>query len=449
MRKNSFDLSWFKPRRLMSSGVVAGLLVVPLMAGEQAPNPLATQIDRLTQEITPQVVTWRRDFHQHPELGNREVRTSKVIADELAKLGYEVTTGVAHTGVVAVLRGAKPGPVVALRADLDALPVTEQVDVPFKSTAKTTWNGQEVGVMHACGHDNHMAILLGAATIFARMREQLPGTVKLIFQPAEEGPPAGEQGGAELMVKEGVLDNPRVDAIFGLHVFPMPAGSIEYRTGPLMASADSFAIRIKGRQTHGAVPWGGVDPIVIGSQIVMALQTIVSRNVNITEAPAVVTIGAFNGGNRFNIVPEIVELAGTVRAFNEDVRKDIHRRIRDIATKTAEAAGGSAEISYGIGYPVTINDPALTERMAPTLRRVAGADRVRIGPLTGTAEDFSFFQQRVPGMFFFLGVTPRDRDPKTAPQNHSPLFFADESALPVGVRLMTNLALDYMFMRGK
>ena len=415
----------------------------------QTPNPLAVQIDRLTQELTPQVVAWRRDFHQHPELGNREVRTAKIIAEELKKLGYDVTTGVAHTGVVAVLRGGKPGPVVALRSDMDALPVTEQVDLPFKSTVKTQWNGQEVGVMHACGHDNHMAILLGAATIFAKVKDQLPGTIKLIFQPAEEGAPAGEQGGAELMVKEGVLDNPKVDAIFGLHVFPLQAGAIDYRPGPMMASGDSFTIHIKGRQTHGAVPWGGIDPIVIGAQIVMSLQTIVSRTVNITEAPAVVTIGAFNGGNRFNIVPETVELQGTVRAFNEDVRKDIHRRIRDIATKTAEAAGGSAEVTYGIGYPVTVNHPALTEQMAPTLKRVAGAENVRVGPLTGTAEDFSFFQQKVPGMFFFLGVTPKDRDLKTAPQNHSPLFFADESALPIGVRALTNLAIDYMFMQGK
>jgi amidohydrolase len=421
------------------------ICLLPVNALAQAANPLAPQIDRLTQELTPQVVTWRRDFHQNPELGNREQRTAKVIADELRRLGYEVMPGVAHTGVVALLRGGKPGPVVALRADMDALPVTEQGDLPFKSTVKANWNGQEVGVMHACGHDNHLAILLGAATIFARMKEQLPGTIKLIFQPAEEGPPAGEQGGAELMVKESVLENPKVDAIFGLHVFPNHAGTIEYRSGPMMASGDGFTIRIKGRQTHGAVPWAGVDPIVIGSQIVMALQTIVSRTVNITEAPAVVTIGAFNGGNRFNIIPESVELLGTVRAFNEDVRKDIHRRIHDIVTKTAEAAGGTAEISYGIGYPVTINNPGLTERMVPTLRRVAGAENVRVGPLVGTSEDFSFFQQKVPGMFLFLGVTPRDRDPKTAPVNHSPLFFADESALPLGVRVMANLALDFLF----
>ena len=428
---------------------VVGLLFLPGVVTGQPVNPLAVQVDKLAQELTPQVVTWRRDFHQHPELGNRETRTAKVIADELRRLGYEVRTDVAHTGVVAVLKGAKPGPTVALRSDMDALPVTEQVDLPFKSTVKSTWNGQEVGVMHACGHDNHMAMLLGAATIFARMKDQIPGSIKLIFQPAEEGPPEGEEGGAQLMVKEGVLENPKVDAIFGLHVFPMTAGTIEYRPGPLMASGDGFTIRVTGKQTHGAVPWGGIDPIVVGAQIVMSLQTIVSRSVNITEAPAVVTVGAFNGGNRFNIVPESVELLGTVRAFNEEVRKDIHRRIRDIATKTAEAAGATAEITYGIGYPATINDPALTERMAPTLRRVAGEDNVKLSALTGTAEDFSFFQQKVPGMFFFLGVTPKGVDPKTAPQNHSPLFAADESALPLGVRALTNLALDYLYGSSK
>jgi amidohydrolase len=420
-----------------------------LTASAQSTNPLAADIDRVAQETLPLVVAWRRDFHQHPELGNREVRTSKVIADELRKLGYEVTTGVAKTGVVATLKGAKPGPVVALRADMDALPVTEQVDLPFKSTVKAEWNGQQVGVMHACGHDNHMAMLLGAATIFSKLRNQLPGTVKLIFQPAEEGAPAGEQGGAEVMVKEGVLENPKVDAIFGLHVFPGPAGSISYRPGPLMASADSFTIKIRGKQTHGAVPWGGVDPIVIGAQIVNAVQTIISRNVNIAEAPAVLTVATFHGGVRFNIVPDEAELGGTIRAFGEDTRKDIRRRLEVISKNIAEAAGGSVEISYSLGYPVTVNDPKLTERMVPTLARVAGAANVRVAPLTGTAEDFSYFGQKVPAMYFFLGVTPRDQDWTKAPQNHSPLFFADESALPVGVRALTNLAVDYLFQNAR
>jgi amidohydrolase len=410
-----------------------------------AGNPLAADVERLSAEINPQVVAWRRDFHKNPELGNRETRTSKIIADELRKLGFEVTTNVATTGVVGVLRGGRPGPVVALRSDMDALPVTEQGDLPFKSTAKTMWNGQETGVMHACGHDNHMAILLGTATALARVKDRLPGTVKVIFQPAEEGPPPGETGGAEQMVKENVLENPKVDAVFGLHVFPFSAGEIVYRPGPLMASADSFVIKVKGRQTHGAIPWGGIDPIVVGAQIVMGLQTIISRQVNITEAPAVVTIGRFTGGNRSNIVPEEIELEGTIRAFDENVRKDIQRRVGAIATNIAESAGATATLSFTLGYPVTRNDPALTERMLPTLRRAAGADRVRLGPLTGTAEDFSFFQQKVPGLFFFLGVTPKDRDPATAPMNHSPLFFADESALPVGVKVMTNLALDYLF----
>jgi amidohydrolase len=430
--------------------LLAAALLIPFpVQAQTAPrtNPLAADAERLAAELNPQVVAWRRDFHKNPELGNRETRTAKIIADELRRLGFTVTTGVATTGVVGVLEGGLPGPVVALRADMDGLPVTEQGGLPFKSTAKAQWNGQEVGVMHACGHDNHMAILLGAASALARMKDRLPGTVKVIFQPAEEGLPPGEVGGAEQMVREGVLENPTVDAIFGLHVFPYPTGTVIYRSGPMMASADNFLITIKGRQTHGAVPWGGIDPIVIGSQIVMGLQTIVSRAVNITEAPAVVTVGRFTGGNRSNIVPETVELEGTVRAFNEGVRKDIHDRIRAIAARYAEAAGATAAVEIGRGttYPVTINDAALTARMLPTLRRVAGPDNVLAGPLFGTAEDFSYFQQKVPGLFVFLGITPHDQDHTKVPQNHSPLFFADESTLPVGVKVMTNLALDYLF----
>ena len=411
---------------------------MPALAQSSQTDPMAAAIDRTTAEILPQVVAWRRDFHQHPELGLQETRTAKVIADHLRSLGMEVQTGVAGTGVVGILKGAKPGKVVALRSDMDGLPVTEQVDVPFKSTQKAMWNGVETGVMHACGHDNHMAILMGAATILARMRNELPGTVKFIFQPAEEGP-----GGAEPMVKAGVLENPKVDAVFGLHVFPYTAGTIVYRSGPLMASADEFTIEITGRQTHGAVPWGGVDPIVIGAQIVTSLQSIVSRTVNIAQAPAVVTVGKFAGGNRSNIIPDKAELVGTVRAFDEGERAKIRQRITDIATKYAEAAGATAKVEFGLGYPVTKNDPALTEKMVPTLQRVAGPGKAVVGPLTGTAEDFSYFQQEVPGLFFFLGVTPPGKE-ATAAQNHSPLFFADESALPVGVRALTNLTLDYL-----
>jgi amidohydrolase len=418
--------------------------VLGVTSAAQTPTSLSAEVDAAVEKALPEIVRWRRDFHQHPELGNREFRTSKVIAGHLTRLGLEVRTGVAHTGVVGVLRGGRPGPVVALRADMDGLPVTEQNDLPFRSTAKSTWNGQEVGVMHACGHDMHMAILLGVAEVLAPRRDRLAGSVVFIFQPAEEGPPEGEEGGAALMIKEGVLDNPKVDAVFGLHVFPLPVGTIQYRSGPLMASADSFTIRVSGRQTHGAMPWAGVDPIVIGAQIVTSLQTIISRSVNITSAPAVVTIGAFHGGNRFNIVPDEVVMQGTLRAFDEQVRADIHRRIRAIAGSTAEAAGGRAEVTFGLGYPSTINDPALTARMVPTLARVAGDANVAVGPLTGTAEDFSYFQQKVPGMYFFLGVTPRDRDPQTVAANHSPLFFADEAALPVGVRSLAHLALDYL-----
>jgi amidohydrolase len=327
---------------------------------------------------------------------------------------------------------------------MDGLPVVEQVDLPFKSKARAQFNGQDVGVMHACGHDNHMAILLGVATVLSGMKGQIPGTVKFLFQPAEEGP-----GGAEPMIKAGAMTNPKVDVVFGLHVFPFPAGQIVYRSGPLMASADEFTITITGKQTHGAVPWGGVDPIVIGAQVVTSLQSIVSRTVNIAQAPAVVTVGKFTGGVRSNIVPDKVELVGTVRAFDETARADINRRIKDIATKYAEAAGATATVEFGLGYPVTKNDPALTEMMAPTLRRVAGEGNAVVGPLTGTAEDFSYFAQEAPGLFFFLGVTPRDQDPKTAAQNHSPLFFADESALPVGVRALTNLTLDYLFAKAK
>ncbi len=354
----------------------------------------------------------------------------------------DVQVGVpgAATAVIGVLKGGRPGPVVALRADMDGLPVTEQVDLPFKSTAKAQWNGVETGVMHACGHDNHMAILLGAATALAGMKDQLPGTVKFMFQPAEEGP-----GGAEPMVKAGVLKNPDVHAVFGLHVFPFPAGHIVYRSGPLMASADEFTITITGRQTHGAVPWGGVDPIVIGAQIVTGFQSIVARQVNIAEAPAVVTVGKFAGGNRSNIIPDTVELVGTIRAFDEGERTKIRQRVRDIAVKYAEASGATAKVEFGLGYPVTRNDPALTERMVPTLKRVAGDAQVQVGALTGTAEDFSYFQQDVPGLFFFLGVTPPSQDATKAALNHSPLFFADETALPVGVRALTHLTIDYLF----
>jgi amidohydrolase len=416
--------------------------VLPAQAG---PTLLHAELDRRVEQVMPKVVVWRRDIHQHPELSNREFRTAGLVAEHLRALGLEVRTEVAHTGVVGVLRGGRPGPVVALRADMDALPVTELVDLPFRSTVRTTWLGQDVGVMHACGHDNHVAILMGVAEVLAGVRDRLPGTVVFLFQPAEEGAPPGEEGGATLMIREGALENPRPAAIFGLHVWPDRVGTIGYRSGPLMAASDRLEIVVRGRQTHGAVPWGGVDPIVVSAQIVLGLQTIVSRQVDLTHVPAIVTIGRIQGGNRGNIIPDSVVMEGTIRTFDEDVRADVKERVQRTAESIAAAAGATVSVGFGRdGNPVTYNDPALTERMLPTLRRVAGADNVRVTPLSTPAEDFAHYQRIVPGLFFFLGITPADQDPATAPRNHSPYFFADEGALPVGVRAMAHIALDYL-----
>jgi amidohydrolase len=400
--------------------------------------------------MRPKLVAWRRDLHEHPELGNRETRTAGIVAAHLRALGIEVRTGVAHTGVVGVLRGgrAKEGsPVVALRSDMDALPVTEQTDLPFRSTATSEYNGQQVGVMHACGHDMHLAILMGTAQVLSQMRDELPGTVVFLFQPAEEGPPAGEEGGAALMVKEGVLEHPKVDAVFGLHVFPEPFGSLQFRPGPLMAASDVLEITVKGRGTHGAAPWTGVDPIVTASEIVLGLQTIVSRQIALTKAPAVITIGSIHGGTRSNIIPDEVKMVGTVRTFGDAFREDVHRRIRQTAKSIAESQGATAEVTITSQTPTTTNDPALTNRMAPSLRRVGGETLVDDTDLRTIAEDFAFYQQRVPGLFFYLGVAPRGADAAAIaalPTNHSPRFSPDEGALPIGVRAMSSLAVDYL-----
>jgi amidohydrolase len=345
---------------------------------------------------------------------------------------------------VGVLRGGRAGPVVALRADMDALPVTEEVDLPFASKVRATFNGQEVGVMHACGHDAHVAMLMGVAEVLAGMRRDLPGTVKFIFQPAEEGAPAGERGGAQVMIEEGVLENPKPGAIFGLHVFPYPAGEIRYRPGGTMASSDAFRVVVRGRQTHGAQPWAGIDPIVIASQIVLGLQTIASRQVDVTAAPAIITVGAINGGVRYNIIPDSVVMVGTVRTFDAAVRRDIHQRLRRTAESIAQSGGATAVVTVDTGPPVTYNDPALTERMLPTLRQVAGASRVQLNQPLTPAEDFSRYQERIPGLFFFLGITPPGTDPRTVAPNHSPRFFVDEAALPTGVRALAHLAVDYL-----
>ena len=416
-------------------------------ARDADPYALRQAAEARARAVEPQVVTWRRDIHQHPELSNREFRTAALVAEHLRSLDMEVRTEVAHTGVVATLRGGRPGPVVALRADMDALPVTEQVDLPFASRERALYNGREVGVMHACGHDNHVAILMGVADVLASLRDDLPGSVKFIFQPAEEGAPEGERGGAELMLEEGAFENPRPDVVFGLHVGPGRVGRLSYRAGSTMASADGLRIVVRGRQTHGAAPWGGVDPIVVAAQIVLGLQTVASRQLPVTLTPSIVTIGSIHGGVRGNIIPDEVEMVGTIRTFDADVRRDIHRRIRRTAEQIAASAGATAEVSIARGYPVTVNDPELTARMVPTLQRVAGDDPVEVQDLMTVAEDFSYFQQEVPGLFFFLGVTPEDQDPATAPVNHSPLFFADERALLTGVRALTNLTLDYLTAR--
>ncbi len=431
-------------KRFGGMAVVVAALLPAAPASGAGPDELAADVEQ-------KVIAWRRDIHQHPELGNREVRTARVIADHLRALGLPVQTGVAHTGVVAVLRGSKPGPVVALRADMDALPVTEEVDLPFASKVRTQWAGKETGVMHACGHDTHVAILMGVAEVLTRMRAELPGTVKFIFQPAEEGPPPGERGGAALLIEEGVMDaEPKPEVIFGLHIGSMhEAGTIAYRPGAVMAAADVLRITVKGRQTHGSAPWAGVDPIVVASQIVLGLQTIVSRQVNIPREPAVVTIGGIDGGNRFNIIPDKVEMVGTVRTFDETLRDDVHRRIRLTAENIAEASGATAEVVIDKPYGVTVNDPALTQRMLPTLERVAGRENVIMRDRVMGAEDFSFFAQRVPGLFIFLGGSPKGSDLTKVAYNHSPRFFVDESALLLGVRALTHLTLDYMESGGK
>lgn len=422
-------------------------VALALMTGiAKAQSPLAVEIDRGTAQLETKVIAWRRDIHQNPELGNREVRTAKLVADHLRSLGIEVKTGVGHTGVVGVLRGGIPGPVVALRADMDALPVTEQVNLPFASKVKTQYNGQEVGVMHACGHDNHVAILMGVAEMLAGMKNQLPGTVKFIFQPAEEGVPVGEEGGANLMIREGAMQDPKPDAIFGLHVMSQAnVGQIRYRSGGAMAAADRLVITVKGKQTHGAIPWGGIDPIVIASQIVLGLQTIVSRQIDVTKAPSIITIGSIQGGVRNNIIPEEVRLEGTIRTFDQDMRADVHRRIQLTAQSIAEGGGADARVEIFPGVPVMINDPALTERMIPTLKRVAGAGNVAVGPPQTAAEDFSYFAQVAPGFYVFLGSVSPGIAPETSPANHSPLYAVDEAVLPLGMRTLANLAADFLF----
>jgi amidohydrolase len=410
-------------------------------------NPLNQKVSTAAEKIEQKVISWRRDFHEHPELGNHEFRTAEIIAKHLKSLGIDVKTGVAKTGVVGVLKGGKPGPVVALRADMDGLPVTERVTVAFASKAKATFNGNEVGVMHACGHDSHTAILMGVAEILASMKSELKGTVKFIFQPAEEGPPFGEEGGAELMVKEGVMENPKVDVVFGLHINSQTeVGKIGYKPGGYYASVSDMQIVVKGKQAHGASPWSSVDPIVTAAQIINNLQTVVSRNLNVTENAGIVTIGSIHAGNRSNIIPEQVEMMGTLRALDTADEQMIIRRVREIATHTAESNNAVAEVKipFSVHYPITYNNPALTEKMLPSLRNSAGANNVFIKAATTGAEDFSFYGQKAPALYITLGGMPKGGNPKTTPSHHTPDFFIDESGFVLGVKALCNLALDYM-----
>ena len=422
------------------------LLIISWGALAQKDAKAQSRIEQMAKAIEPKVIEWRRHFHQYPELSNREKNTAAKIAGHLRSLGIEVKTGVAHTGVVGLLKGGKPGPVIALRADMDALPVIERNNLSFASKEKTVFNDQEVGIMHACGHDSHMAILMGVAEILSTMKKDLKGTVKFIFQPAEEGSPKGEEGGAELMVKEGVLENPKVDVIFGLHISAQtPLGRITYRPGGLMASVNDMRIVVKGRQAHGAAPWASIDPIVVSAQIINNLQMIVSRNLDVTQNAGVVTVGSIHGGVRSNIIPEQVEMWGTIRALSVEDEKLLVSRVKQIATNVAEAHGATAEVEapYSSHYPVTFNNVALTEKMVPSLERAAGPENVQvIAPHTG-AEDFSFFQEKVPGLFFFVGACPPEVDPARAPSHHTPDFMIDERGMITGVKAMLQLVLDY------
>ena len=407
---------------------------------------LEGKLDRNLDSLMKKVVAWRHDLHQFPELSNREFRTAEKVTKHLQNLGLEVTTGIAHTGVVAILEGGKPGPLVALRADMDGLPVVEMTGLPFASKERDDYNGQEVGVMHACGHDAHVAILMGVAEFLASVRNDLAGSVMFIFQPAEEGPPVGEEGGAQLMLKEGIWKDKKPEVIFGLHVTNAPHGLIAYREGASMAAADPWKIIIKGRQAHGSRPWDSIDPIMVAFQMGNNLQTIVSRKLDLRESPAVISVGSIHGGIRSNIIPDVVEMEGTIRTFDSGIRDKIFFEMRNIAESTAKMAGATVEVflPYGQSYPVTYNDEDLTKRVLPSLRKIVGEEMVYRSERTTGAEDFSFFSQKVPGFYFFLGVNKLDADPLTTPGNHSPFFYVDDGALPIGVKALSHLTIEYL-----
>ncbi len=416
-----------------------GVFAIPAVGKD-----MSAEIAAAADKINPQVIKWRRHFHEHPELSNREFKTAEMVAGHLRRLGLEVRTGVAKTGVIGILKGAEPGPVIGLRADMDALPVKERVDIPFASKVTADYLGTMVPVMHACGHDTHIAILMGAAEVLAGMKDKLKGTVVFIFQPAEEGPPGDEEGGAQLMVREGVMDNPKIDAIFGLHINSQTEiGQIGYKAGAAMASSDWFKVKIKGKQAHGSAPWAGVDPIVTAAYIIQGFQTIVSRQSMLTKAPVVITVGKINGGIRENIIPESLEMSGTIRTLDSAMQKDVHERMRTTVRTIAESQGAIAEIEIDTKTLVTSNTPELVDRMLPSLRKAAGAENVVFREWTTGAEDFSYFGEKAPSFYFFLGGMPKGQDPEKAPGHHTPDFYLDDSRLDVGVKAFCNIVFDY------
>jgi amidohydrolase len=423
----------------MKSQFIALLTVVPMLATAQSKD-----LDKNIAGVKDSVISWRRQLHQHPELSNREYKTAAYVAAHLKKLGLEVQTGVGKTGVVAILKGGKPGPVVALRADMDALPVYERANLPFKSIDSADYLGQQVPVMHACGHDSHVAILLGTAEVLSAMKKEVPGTVKFIFQPAEEGAPGDEEGGAPLMIKEGVMDHPKVDAIFGLHINSQtPIGTIKYKSGAEMASSDWFVVKVKGRQSHGSQPWHGIDPIVVAAQIIQGFQTIVSRQAELTKAPVVITVGKIHSGVRSNIIPEELVMEGTIRTLDSKMQEQVHEKMKLTATKIAEASGAVAEVTIDTKTKVTYNDPALVKLMVPSIEAAAGKDQVNEAEWTTGAEDFSFYGDKAPAFFFFLGGMPVGQDPAKAAAHHTPDFYIDDSKLDVGVKVFCQLVFDY------
>ncbi len=426
-------------KAIVSAMLLAVIAVVSVPAAD-----MSAEINSATEKLMPKVIEWRRYLHQNPELSNREFKTSKFVEENLRRMGLEVRTGIAKTGVVGILRGSQPGPTIGLRADMDGLPVTERVAVPFASKVKSEYNGQQVGVMHACGHDTHVAMLLGAAEVLVGMRSKLRGTVVFIFQPAEEGPPAGEEGGADVMVREGVMDNPKIDAIFGIHINAQTEiGQIKYKAGAIMASSDWFSIKIKGRQSHGAYPWLGIDPIAVSASIIQGLQMIVSRQSELTKSPVVITVGKINAGVRENIIPEELTMAGTIRVLDAKIQREVHEKIKLTAEKIAESQGATAEVTIDAKTPVTFNTPELVRKMVPSLEKAAGKENVTENEWVTGAEDFAFYGAKAPAFFFFVGGMPKGMDPKKSAAHHTPDFFIDDSRLDVGVKAFCNIVFDY------